>query len=422
MKAKLIRASVGMLCLLLLSIHISAQVTIGSGDPPVAGALLHLTQGSSTYKGLGLPRVRLNNLTPVTGQLAQSINGTGTWDEADHTGLVIYNIIENYDACDVNAPQIYVGVYVWDGTKWVYVGKEKDKRSPYVYEWVDNRDPANPEIYLYRTFGSAGTWMLESMRAKKYDDGLGTGADIPVYPGTFGIDTPAFTYPNATAGSWGTEPATWQKSQGLLYNFYAATNNYNPGNIDQGQINGLTAGGNEVEYLGTEGTAPKKYVQGVCPKGWHIPSDREWNVLEKHIYANIEDYSYYSESDINNFDPTSWQDKWETATGNRGSIDNNSGYGHGLAMIDPCALDGATTVSKGRSYSADLGGFDIQLIGFAYGSTTDLYGKDVYFWCSSVNGNDKAWVRNFGFEHEPVIRQVINRTDLFSVRCKKDTD
>ena len=423
MGSKLIKAPfLGMLCLLVFNSNIFSQVTIGSNEEPLSGALLHLTQGTVTKKGLGLPRVRLNELTPAVGQMAQSINGTGVWDETEHTGLVVYNVIENYDACDVNAPQINVGVHIWDGTKWAYVGQERAIRSKEVHEWIDNRDSSNPETYLYRKFGEAGSWMLESMRATKYDDGLGTGAAIPVYPGTFGIDTPVFTYPNATPGSWGTAPATWLKSQGLLYNFYGATNNYSPGNIEQGQINGLTPGGSEVENLGTEGTAPNKYVQGVCPKGWHIPSDREWNKLEKYIYNNIEDYSYYSGSDIDNFDPKSWQDKWETMTGDRGAAANNSGYGHGLSMINPCALNGSSTVSKGRSYSAEMGGFDAQLIGFVYGPNIDLYGKDVYFWSSSVSSSDKAWIRNLGFEHEPVVRNVINRTDLFSVRCKKDVD
>lgn len=95
------------------TVLISGQVTIGSAIEPRDGALLDLTQGTVTTKGLGLPCVALNRLTVSPGKsLAQTIDGRNNadnWNRYDHVGLLVYNI---------GSFCINKGVYVWSGTKW----------------------------------------------------------------------------------------------------------------------------------------------------------------------------------------------------------------------------------------------------------------------------------------------------------------
>lgn len=41
-----------------------------------------------------------------------------------------------------------------------------------------------------------------------------------------------------------------------------------------------------MEKYGVKYSADKKYIQGICPDGWHVPSDGEWSVLEAYIGMN----------------------------------------------------------------------------------------------------------------------------------------
>lgn len=92
------------LLLMTLFIKLNAQITIGSVEPPIPGALLDLKEnadGSST-KGLGLPRLTLFDLnTLAVADVSQN---------EIHTGLVVYN---------VGCTAVEKGPYVWTGTNWI---------------------------------------------------------------------------------------------------------------------------------------------------------------------------------------------------------------------------------------------------------------------------------------------------------------
>lgn len=90
-----------------------AQVTIGSPINPVPGSLLDLKETESlnanATKGLLMPRVNLKALDTLEPCLSGSITND---DKSSHTGLVVYNLTEDYikDLCE--------GLYVWSGNNW----------------------------------------------------------------------------------------------------------------------------------------------------------------------------------------------------------------------------------------------------------------------------------------------------------------
>lgn len=107
-----------------------AQVTIGSGEAPIDGALLQLKQNEdfiNADKGLGLPRVQLTdkeNLFPMFVAGSQEYSGANkTREDEDHIGLVVYNTSQ----CDNTFVQ---GVYVWDGKKWRPILDSQPKGMP----------------------------------------------------------------------------------------------------------------------------------------------------------------------------------------------------------------------------------------------------------------------------------------------------
>ncbi|MFH2143723.1 MAG: FISUMP domain-containing protein [Bacteroidota bacterium] len=116
-------------------------------------------------------------------------------------------------------------------------------------------------------------------------------------------------------------------------------------------------------------------VQGICPDGWHIPSDAEWKDLE------IELGMSQSEAD---------------AVGQRGTD------------------QGTKLLHTGTS------GFDALFYGYRY-----VYGQfsgnqsEAYFWTSSINPSDanKSYYRALRDSHTKVERATDMQIHGFSVRC-----
>ena len=126
-------------------------------------------------------------------------------------------------------------------------------------------------------------------------------------------------------------------------------------------------------YVETAGT------QGICPSGWHIPTDGEQYELENYL-----------------------KDDGETCVALRPS-----------GTWD-CATAGTKFKSGGTS------GFGGLLAGFRYrtGSFGYLASRGS-FWSSSVSGSN-AWSRRLGSTESRVDRHADNQTSGFSVRCVKD--
>ncbi len=119
-------------------------------------------------------------------------------------------------------------------------------------------------------------------------------------------------------------------------------------------------------------------AQGICPDGWHIPTDEEQYTLENYLK-----------------DPGEY-------------CDANSEF------VDYCAPAGKELQSGGvsgldfpLSGSRDPGGF--------------FYGLGAYavFWSSSQSGSS-AWYRGLGSGISPVSRNLSVKAGGFSVRCLKD--
>ncbi len=111
---------------ILCSTCVSAQVTIGSGNPPAKGALLDLKDKepennniTSETGGLLLPRVGLVNrstLQPFIANDQDFINNTGKVKDI-HTGLVVYNLTNDFDK------NLCPGIYNWNGNLWERLSK-----------------------------------------------------------------------------------------------------------------------------------------------------------------------------------------------------------------------------------------------------------------------------------------------------------
>ena len=140
-------------------------------------------------------------------------------------------------------------------------------------------------------------------------------------------------------------------------------------------------------------------VQGLCPKGWHVPSHYEWTLLEQNVGTPPEGSSVfpYDETTINFFGvnegdnlkeagQTYW---WYTNTGT-----NKSGF-----------------TSRGSGFTEVVGNKNQFVDG----------GLDCFLWSSSEGSDTStAWGRNLYWGYGTVARWYYTKTLGMAVRCLKN--
>jgi uncharacterized protein (TIGR02145 family)/prepilin-type N-terminal cleavage/methylation domain-containing protein len=131
-------------------------------------------------------------------------------------------------------------------------------------------------------------------------------------------------------------------------------------------------------------------TQGVCPDGWHVPTDTEWTELTTYINSNPN----YRCNGTNNYiakalaSVSGWTvNTTDCAISNNQSINNSSGF---------------NTLPSGWR--------DDNFHDARYFS---------YFWLSSISGGNSFYC-NLRYNTATVVLSSISRTYGFSVRCLKD--
>ncbi|NDV69581.1 FISUMP domain-containing protein [Dysgonomonas sp. 25] len=271
----------------------------------------------------------------------------------------------------------------------------------------------NGNLFLSGDFGAtAGRWMLHNVRATNYAATGRTDGTTVISPNVItesyasNSTDPLMGYPNVVGSTNATSPTEYNKSQrlGRLYNWPAAT---------------MKKGGSAGNASFTEGetSAGENHnkVQGICPNGWHLPSDKEFTTLELEIRSNVGKYSGLTTP--SNLISTGF-------VGYRGG----GNHGHGKAMKDPCSVPDISTLPEGASNiisMAVLPGMNWMLAGASRSGSMLTYDNFGYLWTSSGNGTGGAWFRaiefiNGGGGNRAVYRNSFSRDYQYSVRCKKD--
>lgn len=379
------------------------QVTIGSDLSPLEGTILDLKEFyqegtlTNSTKGLLLPRVKLlsdNSLEGISG-INNNDQAAKATAEANHIALTVYNTNECLEKG--------AGVYTWMGDKW----ERLDVYNPRLGEVTD----IDNNTYKTLDFGPAGIWMAENLRTTRYADGTA----LSHQPGSSDIDLCQYFYPtynpSNVVGGGNAQSLTLQPELGLLYNWNAASRSKKKANMTPG-------------YTSEANLKEQTKIQGICPDGWHLPSDYEWNQLEKEIANNPHQYSSY----FPDASWSAWNSSWESALtgGPSGRPDKQrDAKAHGNAMKTSC-----NTIAKiatppeyyGKSKNVYNGGFNVIFAGSYNGITNKVvdYGTRARFWTSSLPGDDTPLSRVFLPDQAGVLRWQQDPRWAWSVRCVKD--
>ena len=204
-------------------------------------------------------------------------------------------------------------------------------------------------------------WIVTNLKTTHYAD----GTEIPLVENTsdwenLGYDDKAYCFYNNSTNNEA-------RIYGALYTWAAAmngaTNNYS----------------NPIE------------VQGVCPDGWHLPSDEEWKELEMFLGMSQDtvDIIGLRGTDIGSklaSSPGGWED---------GYLDSNPVFGT-------------------SGFNAKPGG------GRRYDGTFGHKGDNANFWTATEYSDIRAWGRHIYSSYSSVHRYRNAKSDGFSVRCVKD--
>lgn len=136
-------------------------------------------------------------------------------------------------------------------------------------------------------------------------------------------------------------------------------------------------------------SASPSSVQGICPDGWHVPSDNEWKVLEGTV-----DTQYGVGDPI-------WDDY------------NYRGYDAGKRL--------KTVLGWYQNSGTDYFGFSAIPGGFQdnFGLSLQI-GNLAYFWSATEQGNTLAFGRSLNYVSDQVSRYDDYKDYRFSLRCVKD--
>jgi uncharacterized protein (TIGR02145 family) len=237
------------------------------------------------------------------------------------------------------------------------------------------------------------TWMKTNLRTTHYAD----GTPIPAGLGE-DVRTPAYCeIPGVDAASYG-----------LLYNWYAVMHNAgNPGD------------------------------QGICPKGWHVPSTDEWSILVLNVspyydanYSNVSASALASQGGWEYYPPIN-MDSLHRAFDSLALIyewigmpweSSNEYYNASMIMNGHAYTPGADLSQNNTS------GFAAVPAGIAAWEPSDL-GKSAYFWTSNKSGYyEDVALPAFMYYNNPAV-SVLDDYDIYfdayktyglSVRCVKN--
>ncbi|GEM_PF-811418 len=156
---------------------------------------------------------------------------------------------------------------------------------------------------------------------------------------------------------------------------------YNNSQENCNSLGGLYTWGEATQYS-RPANRKNSTVQGICPDGWHLPSEKEWRKLSEYLGGEM-----VAGNRLKNLNY--WNDSSRRQNRNRAYLD----------------VTGFAALPAGR----------IDLTGDSY-----YMGISTSFWSASKPNSDKAWHRTITTRGSGLYRDASYTSQKFSVRCIKD--
>ena len=203
--------------------------------------------------------------------------------------------------------------------------------------------------------------------------------------GTYLIPAANANYTNTgkQARWYNNDPATYAPmNYGLLYNWNAAVDTFNTA-YGETSVNTSNSNAVSVTFIG-----PRR---GICPAGWHLPSDAEWTQLTNYVSSQSD---YVCGSVISSIAKAlAGTTGWSTSSGT-------------------CDVGNDPSLNNATGFSAVPAGVCIN-------SQYESAGFSAVFW-SSAQTSTNAWCRALNYYDAHVSGGNDGKRNGFSVRCLRD--
>ena len=197
----------------------------------------------------------------------------------------------------------------------------------------------------------------------------------------------SYTFTGKQARWYNNDQATYAPlNYGLLYNWNAAVDTFN---TTYGETRVNTSYNNAVSATFTG------HRRGICPLGWHLPSDAEWTTLTNYLGSRPEylcgDNSY--------------------AYGVAKALASETGW---ISSNDECDPGNQSITTNNAT------GFSAVPAGLCSGSSFEGAGSYAYFWSSTQYASSHAYSHNLGYSSANVYGDYYLKYLGCSVRCLRD--
>ncbi|MBO7630357.1 MAG: fibrobacter succinogenes major paralogous domain-containing protein, partial [Bacteroidales bacterium] len=218
-------------------------------------------------------------------------------------------------------------------------------------------------------------WMRENLRTTTSPS---TGTYLIPAAGT------NYTYTGKQARWYNNDSTTYAPmNYGLLYNWNAAVDTFNT-TFGETSVNNTSSNAMSVNFT--------SHRRGICPAGWHLPSDAEWDTMTTYVGSQS-----------------------EYVCG-----ENNNHIGKALAL-DTGWNNSANDCAVGNNQASNNAtGFSAVPAGYCIGSSFGFAGYYAYFWSSSQLSGSHAHYYPLGYDYAYVYRTNFPKYLGYSVRCLRD--
>ncbi len=192
------------------------------------------------------------------------------------------------------------------------------------------------------------------------------------------------TFTGKQARWYNNDSATYAPmNYGLLYNWNAAVDTFNTA-YGETSVNSTYGNAVSVTFSG--------HRRGICPAGWHLPSDAEWTQLENYVGSQSK---YTCGGDSSKIAKAlASTEGWNTST-------------------NICAVGIAPSGNNATGFSAVPAGF-------CYNSLCSWAGSSAFFWSSTQYSSSGAWYYQLSSAGVGVYRYGEGKDFGYSVRCLRD--
>lgn len=207
-------------------------------------------------------------------------------------------------------------------------------------------------------------WMASNLRVKHFAD----GEKIP-FSSEFECDyTNPIRYSNGKHQD-GNLITNQEKRCGFLYNWYAVMRN--------------------ADHSDAAG-----HIQGICPNGWHVPTEEEWRTLRNTVASS------------------------ETYMKKSGSV--SKALADQEMWLEPLAILGSNHIPGYNSSKNNSTGFSALPAGAKGSWMAEQEGYDAYFWSCTVEDQNNANYVNIDYLEPGLLFRSTDKIAGMSVRCVKD--